>query len=64
MEDIIAATRFHHREKDQGMDVHCSAGAVFFNNGRITFEELYEAADGVMYEAKAAGRDTVKIREM
>ena len=64
VEDIIAATRFHHREKDQGMDVHCSAGAVFFNNERITFEELYEAADGVMYEAKAAGRDTVKIREM
>lgn len=64
IEDIITATRFHHCEKDQGMDVHCSAGAVFFNNGRITFEELYQAADSVMYEAKAAGRDTVKIKEV
>lgn len=64
VEEIITATRFHHCEKDHGMDIHCSAGVVFFNSGRITFEELYEVADSVMYEAKAAGRDNVKIREV
>lgn len=64
VEDIINATRFYHCEKEQGMDIHCSAGAVFFSNGIITFEQLYQAADEAMYEAKEAGRDTVKISEV
>ncbi len=64
VEDIINSTRFHHCEREQGMDIHCSAGAVFFDNGRITFEQLYQAADNAMYEAKGAGRNTVKINEI
>ena len=62
--EIISATKFHHCEKEQGMDIHCSAGAVFFNSGFVSFEQLYQAADEAMYKAKEAGRDTVKIGEV
>ena len=59
--DIVEATRFHYTEDGLDMPIHCSAGAVIFNNSEITFEALYEAADKVMYQAKEAGRDKTNI---
>ncbi len=59
--EVVAATKFHYTEDELDMDIHCSAGAVIFNNPDITFGELYEAADRVMYKAKEAGRDKTNI---
>lgn len=59
--DVVNSTRFHYVEEGVEMDVHCSAGAVFYNNKDYTFDDLYEAADKIMYEAKEAGRDRTNI---
>lgn len=59
--DVFGATKFHYQERDVEMDIHCSAGVVFFDNRSMTFDELYERADKAMYQAKNAGRDTIVI---
>lgn len=59
--DVMNATRFHYLEEDVDMHIHCSAGAVFFDSSELTFNDLYEAADKIMYEAKEAGRDRTNI---
>ena len=58
---VVEATKFHYTEDELDMDIHCSAGAVIFDNPNITFGELYEAADKVMYKAKEDGRDKTNI---
>lgn len=59
--DVFRTTKFHYKEKDVEMDIHCSAGVVFFVDRTMTFDKLYERADKAMYEAKSAGRDTIVI---
>ena len=59
--NIFDSSRFRYSEKNINMDIHCSAGAVFFENGDIEFETLYDSADKVMYKAKMAGRNTIYI---
>lgn len=59
--DVFGATKFHYQERDVEMDIHCSAGVVFFDNRGMTFDKLYERADKAMYQAKNAGRDTIVI---
>ena len=59
--EVVNSTRFHYVEDDVDMQVHCSAGAVFFNNKELTFDDLYVAADKAMYEAKEAGRDRTNM---
>ena len=59
--NVVNSTRFHYVEDGVEMDIHCSAGAVFYNNKEYTFDDLYEAADKIMYEAKEAGRDRTNI---
>ena len=62
--EVVNSSRFRYVEEDVYMDVHCSAGAVFFNSRELTFDDLYEAADKIMYEAKEAGRDRTNIVKM
>lgn len=57
--DIFKATKFHYCEKDIEMDIHCSAGVIFFKDKPMTFDKLYAKADEAMYEAKRSGRDTI-----
>ena len=59
--EVVNSTRFSYIEENIDMDVHCSAGAVFFNSRELTFDDLYEAADKIMYEAKESGRDRTNI---
>lgn len=59
--EVVESTKFHYTEDELDMNIHCSAGAVIFNNPNITFSELYEAADRVMYKAKESGRDKTNI---
>ncbi|MGN0375526.1 MAG: GGDEF domain-containing protein [Butyrivibrio sp.] len=61
IESVLAAGRFSYCENDIETDIHCSAGAVFFESREENFTGLYERADKVMYEAKNAGRDTYRV---
>ena len=61
IESVLAAGRFSYCENDIETDIHCSAGAVFFESREENFAGLYERADKVMYEAKNAGRDTYRV---
>ena len=61
MNKVIEAARFTYHEADLNMDIHCSAGAVVFENFKTTFDELYNRADKAMYQAKQSGRDRTNI---
>lgn len=58
---IFDASRFRYSEKNIDMDIHCSAGAVFFEGKDIEFDELYDSADKAMYKAKMVGRNMIYI---
>lgn len=59
--EIFESTKFRYSEKEVNMDIHCSAGVVFFDDEATGFEELYDKADKAMYQAKGAGRNTIVI---
>ncbi len=59
--EIFESTKFRYSEKEVDMDIHCSAGVVFFDDEATSFEELYKKADKAMYQAKDAGRNTIVI---
>ncbi len=59
--EIFESTKFRYSEKEVDMDIHCSAGVVFFDDEATCFEELYDKADKAMYQAKGAGRNTIVI---
>lgn len=59
--EIFESTKFHYMEKGVEMDIHCSAGVVFYDEDVSDFEELYARADKAMYQAKGAGRNTIVI---
>ena len=59
--EVVGSTRFHYSEEGIEKDIHSSAGAVFFEDGSLTYEALYDEADRTMYEAKEGGRDAVNI---
>lgn len=59
--EIFESTKFRYSEKEVSMDIHCSAGVVFFDDEATGFEELYDKADKAMYQAKGAGRNTIVI---
>lgn len=59
--EIFESTKFRYIEKEVEMDIHCSAGVVFFDEEAVSFEELYVKADKAMYQAKGAGRNTIVI---
>lgn len=59
--EIFESTKFHYSEKDVDMEIHCSAGVVFFNDETACFDELYAKADKALYQAKGAGRNTIVI---
>lgn len=61
--EIFESTKFRYREKDIEMDIHCSAGVVFFDDEALGFDELYAKADKAMYQAKGAGRNTIVIAQ-
>lgn len=64
MAEIMKSVRFIHREKNQSIEIHCSAGVCLINNEeKNTMESLYKKADLALYEAKEAGRNTFKIRK-
>ena len=56
--------RFDYYENDNKIEIHCSAGVAVLTNTDLTFYDLYEAADKVLYEAKRAGKNTYKIHRM
>ncbi len=62
--DIFETSRFRYSEKNIDMDIHCSAGAIFFDAEdvkNIQFDDLYRRADENLYKAKIAGRNTIYI---
>ncbi len=59
--EIFENTKFQYSEKGVQMDIHCSAGVVFFDDENADFAELYAKADKAMYQAKGAGRNTMVI---
>lgn len=59
--NIFDASRFRYSEKNIDMDIHCSAGAVFFESEDVDFDALYDSADKAMYKAKMAGRNAIYI---
>lgn len=59
--EVISSTKFFYTEEGIDKDIHCSAGAVFFEDGNLTYEVLYNEADKTMYEAKESGRDALNI---
>lgn len=61
IDEVVGSTRFRHNESDVSMNIHCSAGVVFFDNPNVTFDQLYDEADKTMYEAKEGGRDAVNV---
>ncbi len=58
--EVFEATKFHYSEKGVEMDIHCSAGVVTFESKDVDFDQLYQRADKALYEAKNAGRDTMR----
>lgn len=61
VEDILSSAKFHYIENHMETDIHCSAGAIFFDSYSMDFSRLYEEADKAMYEAKGAGRNTIRM---
>lgn len=61
---IFENMKFDYYENDNKIDIHCSAGAAVISNAELTFNDLYEAADKVLYEAKRAGKNTYKVNMM
>ena len=59
--EVFESTKFHYTENNLDVNVHCSAGVVFFDDKASCFEELYKKADKAMYQAKGAGRNTIVI---
>ena len=59
--EVVSSTRFFYTEEGIDKNIHCSAGAVFFEDDSIAYETLYNEADKVMYDAKEGGRDAVNI---
>lgn len=59
--EIFESTKFRYSEHEVDMDIHCSAGVVFYDDDVTCFEELYSKADKAMYQAKGAGRNTIVI---
>jgi diguanylate cyclase (GGDEF)-like protein len=46
--------------KEQGFDVGISAGVVTFRNAPDSVDEMLQAADRLMYEAKRAGKNALR----
>ena len=62
--EIHKNMRFDYYENDNKIEIHCSAGVAVLTSKDLTFYDLYEAADKVLYEAKRAGKNTYKIHLM
>lgn len=62
--EIIENMKFDYYENDTQIKIHCSAGVAVVNRADISFFDLYEAADKVLYEAKRLGKNTYKIDMM
>ena len=62
--EIHKNMRFDYYENDNKIEIHCSAGVAVLTSKELTFYDLYEAADKVLYEAKRAGKNTYKIHLM
>ena len=59
--EVFESTKFRHTDEDVDIQVHSSAGVVFYSGEDTSFEELYEKADKAMYQAKGAGRNSIVI---
>lgn len=60
---VYQATRFRYCESDIEIEINCSAGAVFYEGDKATFDDLYKRADEAMYEAKRTGRNRVVVKK-
>jgi diguanylate cyclase (GGDEF)-like protein len=54
---------FSRAVKVEGVPVTCSIGLVSFKRPPASVDDMLAAADGLMYEAKAAGGDAVRVIE-
>lgn len=61
---IMENMKFNYYENDTQIKIHCSAGVAVVKNKDLTFYDLYEAADKVLYEAKNIGKNTYKVNRM
>ena len=59
--EVFESTKVRHTDEDVDIQVHSSAGVVFYSGEDTSFEELYEKADKAMYQAKGAGRNSIVI---
>lgn len=61
--EIFESTQFNYNENEVEMEIHCSAGVVFYDDEDTDFDKLYQRADKAMYQAKGAGRNTLVIAD-
>lgn len=62
--EIMENMKFDHYENDTKLNIHCSAGVAVINSKELTFNDLYEASDKVLYEAKRMGKNTFQVNMM
>jgi|GEM_PF-2220713 len=61
IKNIINSVRYSHSESGKEMDITCSAGVIFIEYNSMSWTDIIEKADKMLFEAKESGKNTYRM---